>query len=246
MDGNLRMATLDDLPAVTSVMATAFSRDPAWGPYSFPDDDRRVDQLEAFWGPQLRAAMRFPWTFVTPGCEAAVVWIPPGESEFTPEQERDVVALTVGLVGQEQADVIFEVFEQLEQQHPHDPPHFYLSLLATHDDHRGRGLGMTLLGDSLRLIDREIGVWAMMTPARHRRRGGGRAVLTAALAASWRDDTAGAFLWSSPLGRPLYESVGFEAIEGARYGCSATARNCLLLSATSSAAVFDGRFQACA
>ena len=62
-------------------------------------------------------------------------------------------------------------------------------------------------------IDREIGVWAMMTPARHRRRGGGRAVLTAALAASWRDDTAGAFLWSSPLGRPLYESVGFEAIE---------------------------------
>ena len=161
MDGNLRMATLDDLPAVTSVMATAFSRDPAWGPYSFPDDDRRVDQLEAFWGPQLRAAMRFPWTFVTPGCEAAVVWIPPGESEFTPEQERDVVALTVGLVGQEQADVIFEVFEQLEQQHPHDPPHFYLSLLATHDDHRGRGLGMTLLGDSLRLID-ELGMPAYL------------------------------------------------------------------------------------
>jgi len=161
MDGNLRVATLDDLPAVTSVMATAFSRDPAWGPYSFPDDDRRVDQLAAFWGPQLRAAMRFPWTFVTPRCEAAAVWITPGEPELTPEQERDVVALTVGLVGQAQADVIFEVFEQLEQQHPHDPPHFYLSLLGTHDDHRGRGLGMALLGDSLRVID-ELGMPAYL------------------------------------------------------------------------------------
>lgn len=161
MDGNLRVASLDDLSAVTSVMATAFSRDPAWGPYSFPDDDRRVDQLAAFWGPQLRAAMRFSWTFVTPGCEAAAVWIPPGEPELTPEQERDVVALTVGLVGQQQADVIFEVFEQLEQQHPHDPPHFYLSLLGTHDDHRGRGLGMALLGDSLRVID-ELGMPAYL------------------------------------------------------------------------------------
>jgi GNAT superfamily N-acetyltransferase len=161
MDGNLRVATLDDLPDVTSVMATAFSHDPAWGPYSFPDDDRRVDQLAAFWGPQLRAAMRFPWTFVTPECEAAAVWIPPGEPEMTPEQQRDVEALTVGLVGQEQADVIFAVFEQLEQQYPHDPPHFYLSLLATHDDHRGRGLGMALLGDSLRVID-ELGMPAYL------------------------------------------------------------------------------------
>jgi hypothetical protein len=62
-------------------------------------------------------------------------------------------------------------------------------------------------------IDRRIGVWAMMTPARHRRRGAGRAVLTAALAASWREDTAGAYLWSSPLGRPLYESIGFDAVD---------------------------------
>jgi GNAT superfamily N-acetyltransferase len=153
MDPSIRVATLDELPAVTAVMATAFSRDPAWGPYSFPDDHRRVEQLAAFWRPQLRAAMRFPWTFVTPGCEAAAVWIPPGEPELTAEQEREVADLTAEMVGQEQADVIFEVFAQLEREHPHDPPHFYLSLLGTHDDHRGRGLGMALLGDSLRLID---------------------------------------------------------------------------------------------
>jgi GNAT superfamily N-acetyltransferase len=149
----MRVATEDDLPAVTAVMATAFSRDPVWGPYSFPDDERRVEQLAAFWAPQLRAAMRFPWTMVTPGCEAAAVWIPPGEPEMTPEQEREVEELTVGLVGRAQADVIFDVVARLEAHYPHDRPHFYLSLLGTHDDHRGRGLGMSLLGESLELID---------------------------------------------------------------------------------------------
>ena len=79
-----RVATLDDLDAVTSVMATAFSADPVWGPYSFPDDDRRLEQLAQFWRPQLAAAMRFPWTMVTHHCEAAAVWIPPGEPEMSP------------------------------------------------------------------------------------------------------------------------------------------------------------------
>jgi len=39
-----RTATLDDLPALTEVMTTAFIADPAWGPYSFPDDARREQQ----------------------------------------------------------------------------------------------------------------------------------------------------------------------------------------------------------
>jgi GNAT superfamily N-acetyltransferase len=56
-----------------------------------------------------------------------------------------------------------------------------------------------------------LGVMEMMTPARHQRRGAGRALLTKALAAEWRDDTEFAVLLSTPAGRRLYESVGFEA-----------------------------------
>jgi GNAT superfamily N-acetyltransferase len=155
MDPNCRLATLDDLPAVTAVMATAFANDPAWGAYSFPDDGHRVEQLATFWEPQLRAAMRFTWVLVTPGVEAAAVWIPPGEPEMTPEQAQGVVELTERLLGKRQADVVMDIFDRLEEQHPHDPPHFYLSLLGTHDDHRGRGIGMGLLADSLQAIDAE-------------------------------------------------------------------------------------------
>ncbi len=60
-----------------------------------------------------------------------------------------------------------------------------------------------------------IGVWEMMTPVRHRRRGAGRAVLTSALARLWDADTQGAFLWSTPAGRPFYEALGFTAVDEA-------------------------------
>ena len=150
-----RVAALDDLPAVTAVMATAFNTDPVWGAYSFPDPERRLTQSTAFWEPQLRASMRFSWTFVTPHCEAAAVWIPPGESEMTAQQERELVSLTEQLLGAEQARVVFDVFERLEASHPHDRPHYYLSLLGTHDNHRGKGLGMSLLAATLELIDAE-------------------------------------------------------------------------------------------
>ena len=57
-----------------------------------------------------------------------------------------------------------------------------------------------------------IGVWQMNTPARFRRRGAARPTLAAALDEVWEDGTEGAFLWSSPAGRPLYEGVGFTAV----------------------------------
>ena len=152
----MRTATLDDLPAVTAVMATAFWADPVWGPYSFPDEATRLDlSAAALWEPFLRAVMRFELTHVTPECGAAAVWVPPGESELTPEQEEEFVASLVGLVGDAQAGVILDAFERLDTAHPHDPPHYYLSLLGTHSDHRGRGLGMGLLASGLEFVDEQ-------------------------------------------------------------------------------------------
>ena len=61
--------------------------------------------------------------------------------------------------------------------------------------------------------DGVMGVWSMMTPRRHQRRGAGRALLTAALAEAWSPDTRFAVLIATPAGRRLYESVGFTAAD---------------------------------
>ena len=150
-----RVATNADLDAVAETLALAFRTDPVWGPYSFPDAERRLGQSRRFWAACAAAAMRFPWTLVTPACEAVAVWIPPGQPEMTAEQAEDFEALTVELVGAAQAAVVLDAFAALDAEHPHDPTHYYLSLLATHDEHRGRGLGMALLGACLERIDAE-------------------------------------------------------------------------------------------
>jgi GNAT superfamily N-acetyltransferase len=58
------------------------------------------------------------------------------------------------LVGPRAAEIL-TLFDRLDNSHPDEPPHFYLSLLGTHPDHRGKGLGMALLADNLAKIDSE-------------------------------------------------------------------------------------------
>ena len=48
---------------------------------------------------------------------------------------------------------LLETYDRFATAHPHDPPHWYLSLLATHPDHRGRGLGVALVQDHLDAVD---------------------------------------------------------------------------------------------
>ena len=152
---NTRAATHDDLDAVVETLTLAFRTDPVWGPYSFPDPDAQLEQSRRFWRALATIEIRFGWTRVTPGCEAVAVWIPPGLPEMTADEGQAFEALTVELLGAEQSAVVMDAFAALDDNHPHEPPHYYLSLLATHDEHRGKGIGQALLADSLERIDAE-------------------------------------------------------------------------------------------
>ena len=50
-------------------------------------------------------------------------------------------------------DDYLELLTRFDAAHPRDEPHYYLSLLGTHPDHRGKGIGMALLEHDLALID---------------------------------------------------------------------------------------------
>ena len=56
-------------------------------------------------------------------------------------------------------------------------------------------------------------VWETMTMPAHRRRGAGRTALIAALNDVLRPSMTGSVLVTTPLGRPLYESLGFIALD---------------------------------
>ncbi len=146
-----RVATPADVDAVVAAITTAFFDDPLWGP-AFPDPDRRAAQAERMWRLFVTSSMRYPWMLVTTQCESAAMWIPPGGSELTPAEEADFEVFMTGVAGPEITDGILRIFAEFDRAHPHEP-HFYLSLFATHEAHRGKGFGMDLLRASLARID---------------------------------------------------------------------------------------------
>src|SRR5207237_3337940 len=83
------------------------------------------------------------------------VWIPPGGTEMSTEQEEEFSQLATERLGYERASYLARVMAAFEANHPHDAPHYYLSLLATHPAHRGRGAGMALLAENLARIDED-------------------------------------------------------------------------------------------
>jgi ribosomal protein S18 acetylase RimI-like enzyme len=148
-----RVATAADLAAVTRTISRAFHDDPTWS-WAFPDASRRQEQYAVWWQLFVAGAMRYPWVFMTDGAEVASVWIPPGGTELSDEAEDGLEQLLEDLIGPRAADVI-ELLARFEAAHPHEEPHFYLSLLGTDPAHAGRGLGMALLAENLERIDRE-------------------------------------------------------------------------------------------
>ncbi|MFJ8062453.1 GNAT family N-acetyltransferase [Streptomyces sp. NPDC096142] len=146
-----RTATAADIEPIVDTLTTAFFHDPLWGP-AFPDKRKRAAQASALWRLCVTSALRYPWTLVTPDAEAVAVWIPPGGTELTPQEQDGLGSLLSRAAEPEVAEGVRSIFSRLDLVHP-DEPCFYLSLLGVHDDHRGKGLGMGLLAESLARID---------------------------------------------------------------------------------------------
>ncbi|WP_339671277.1 GNAT family N-acetyltransferase [Dasania marina] len=140
-------ATRGDEERITDIIAKAFSHDPLWL-WSFPKDEARRYFLNLI----VNGALRYPCVYTTGKFEAAAVWIPPEGTELLPEDEQQLPDIFKKLVG-DRADIVEELFNHFDSVHPRSPPHYYLSLLATHDDYRGRGLGMALLQENLDRLD---------------------------------------------------------------------------------------------
>lgn len=143
----VRVATRDDLEGVTETLTAAFESDPLWS-WAFPE---RAG-LEAWWRFLIASALRYPWVWIAGDYAAASVWIPPGGTEVTGEEEASIESRLTELVGPRALEVA-ELLERFDASHPAGEPHYYLSLLGTRPDRRGKGIGMALLAENLASID---------------------------------------------------------------------------------------------
>jgi GNAT superfamily N-acetyltransferase len=143
----VRVAAQADLDGLTRTLALAFREDPLWS-WAFPG----ARELARWWRFLIDSALRYPWVFVPGDYAAATVWIPPDGCELTHEEEARVEPFLQELVG-DRAALIMALLERFDSSHPRERPHYYLSLLGTHPENRGVGLGMGLLAENLARID---------------------------------------------------------------------------------------------
>jgi GNAT superfamily N-acetyltransferase len=148
-----RRATAADADRVTEIISLAFARDPLWR-HALARLGGGDGRHAAFWRLLVEGALRYPWTWLTGGGEATSIWIPPGGTDMTPEQDERLAGLVAEYFGPA-ADDLMELLDRFDAAHPRAEPHYFLTLFGTDPDHRGQGIGMRLLAQNLELIDAE-------------------------------------------------------------------------------------------
>jgi ribosomal protein S18 acetylase RimI-like enzyme len=150
----MRVATEADLEAIGRTLAGAFEHDPLWGwAFEEAERERKMAALAEVFGFCAAAALALGWVRVTEGVEAVALWIPPGAPEMSPAEEARLPGVVAAACGPESAKPVLDLFGAFEANHPHEPPHFYLSLLGTNPDQAGHGHGLGLVADCLAEID---------------------------------------------------------------------------------------------
>ncbi len=194
-----RIAAESEIDEVANTIALAFRNDPVWEP-ALARPDGAIEHLPTFWRAFVVGAMRYSTVFVTDegtdAIAAVALWLPPGGTEMSEEQESAHADLARAVLPAETFVAFTELGERFGASRPTDP-HMYLSLLATHPDHRGKGIAQRLLAENLAEFD-ERGIPAYLestNPANNHRYaragfeplGGFRAVLTDAwVTTMWR------------------------------------------------------------
>jgi GNAT superfamily N-acetyltransferase len=151
-----RVAGEADLDGVAETLGLAFEEDPVWS-WAFRVPERGPEPLRRAWRFLICSAFGYGWVWQADDFAAAALWLPPGKPEIKPDEEEAFEALVDELLGDGAARVsaTWECFDRAHEIELLRRPHYYLSLLGTHPDHAGGGVGMGLLADNLSRLDAE-------------------------------------------------------------------------------------------
>jgi ribosomal protein S18 acetylase RimI-like enzyme len=140
----VRRAGTADIDGATETITRAFADDPVWR-VALTRPDGRTDHHAAYWRRFLESALEQDGLWLLDDGAAVSVWIPPGGQELTEAATAELLLFNARWLGADGAREMTELYDRFEANHPRTEPHAYLSLLATHPDHRGRGVGQALL-----------------------------------------------------------------------------------------------------
>jgi ribosomal protein S18 acetylase RimI-like enzyme len=149
-----RVAVSADLEAMGRTLGRAFADDPVmvWtvgdGEGCDPEKGAIFFRLDA------RNHLRHGLCFVTPDADGVSIWAPPGRWKTRPLDLLRTAPRLLRLAPVKQLRRALAFVSTVEAAHPAEP-HYYLAVLGTDPDARGRGLGVTVMAPVLERADRE-------------------------------------------------------------------------------------------
>lgn len=147
------VARPEDIDAVTACITQAFAADPVWS-VALSRADGRTGHHAPYWRLFVEGAARYGTVFLLDGGAAVSVWLPPGMPELTPDLEHELDALLARELAARAYEEMHALYARFDASRASVPAeHAYLSLLATHPDHRGKGVGQALLAADLAAWD---------------------------------------------------------------------------------------------
>jgi GNAT superfamily N-acetyltransferase len=136
------------------VLVDAFRNDVMWGNWAFPDPCHRRTNRHVVFRAFVAGALRYRATWVGPSNAAVAMWVPPGGTGLTADEEAALEAELRDRIGSDETSRIFKALDLFVDLEPAEP-HYYLSLLGTDPAHAGRGHGKRVLAHSLAALDAE-------------------------------------------------------------------------------------------
>jgi len=150
----IRPATPSEHSAVASALAKAFYDDPVLQ-WFFPDDARRLGQLERIFGfLGKRIWFVHDLTYTTDGVVGAAAWVPPEKWHTGMLEQLGMLPGMASAIGLRDLPRGLRGFNLMESKHPHEA-HFYLPVVGVEPAWQGKGLGSALLQPLLQRCDRE-------------------------------------------------------------------------------------------
>ncbi len=135
------------IKAASESLSKAFMNDPLQI-YVFPDEEVRRQKSPAHFEGILRYGHMFGEVYATQNLEGAVVWLPPGNTDITPEKaEKGGLDNLPPLLGEAATARFFSVMNFLDPFHKSDVTelHWYTMVIGVVPDFCGLGYGRALM-----------------------------------------------------------------------------------------------------
>jgi GNAT superfamily N-acetyltransferase len=166
MLATIRPAQAADVPALTRVLVRAYMDDPV-AIWICGSSSLRAQTLAVLYSARLRQmlAAEGVWTNAERTC--AAVWTPPDHQQASIRPSAALLRCLLDPRLMVRLPLLASGFLGMQRAHPQQPHHWYLSLVGTDPDARGRGLGSAVLQPVFQRCDRD-GVGAYLESSKPR------------------------------------------------------------------------------